>query len=301
MNRQVHFHPIDELSLQDAIVSNVSHALNEDLGHAPGNGRVEHMGHRDISASLMAPKTQATARVITREPGIFCGAPWVTECLSQIDETAEIHWHVNDSDAVEPDQILFELNGSARSLLSAERTMLNFAQLLSGTATRTAGYVALIKHTKARLLDTRKTVPGLRMAQKYAVKSGGGSNHRIGLFDAFLLKENHVMAAGGIREAIEAAQQAQPGVPVEIEVENLDELQQALEFGADIALIDNFSIADTQSAVTLCRGKLALEASGNINHQSIVAVAETGVDFISCGDLTKEVVPLDLSMRFVLT
>ena len=192
------------------------------------------------------------------------------------------------------------LRGRASSLLSAERTLLNFVQLLSGTATRTAHYVALLSGTDTQLLDTRKTIPGLRIAQKYAVKCGGGSNHRIGLFDAFLLKENHIVAAGSIGGAIEAAKTAFPDKPVEIEVENLEELAEAMAAGADIALIDNFSIADTQTAVAISRGKIVLEASGGITQDSIAEIARTGVDYISCGDLTKGVEPLDLSMRFVL-
>jgi nicotinate-nucleotide pyrophosphorylase (carboxylating) len=201
---------------------------------------------------------------------------------------------------VAPNQELFVLQGKARSLLSAERTMLNFVQLLSGTATRTAKYMELIAGTTTQLLDTRKTVPGLRLAQKYAVTCGGGSNHRIGLFDAFLLKENHIVAAGGIGAAVSAAKRKAPNKPVEVEVENLQELQQAMDAGADIALIDNFSIADSKAAVAMTRGTMVLEASGGITQASIAAIAATGVDYISCGDLTKGVEPLDLSMRFLL-
>lgn len=285
---EIHFHPIDSDSLNQAVSDNVTQALLEDLGAG------------DISGSLIDSDTQASARVITREHGIFCGAGWVNETLRQIDPTVKIRWQVADGDSVAPDQVLFELNGRARNLLSAERTMLNFVQLLSGTATRTAQYVALISHTQARLLDTRKTVPGLRLAQKYAVKCGGGCNHRIGLFDAFLLKENHIFAAGSINQAIKSAQAAFPGKPIEVEVENLDELAEAMTAGADIALIDNFSITDTQVAVAVTRNKMILEASGGITQDSIAAIAETGVDYISCGDLTKGVEPLDLSMRFLL-
>lgn len=289
MPTELHFHPINSDSLNEAVSSNVTQALAEDLGAG------------DISASLIDANTRASARVITREHGIFCGAAWVNETLRQISPELEIRWQVADGDALAPDQVLFELSGKARDMLSAERTMLNFIQLLSGTATRTAQYVSLISHTQTRLLDTRKTVPGLRLAQKYAVKCGGGYNHRIGLFDAFLLKENHIFAAGSIGRAIESAQTAFPGKPVEVEVEDLNELAEAMSAGADIALIDNFSIADTQTAVALTRNKLVLEASGGITQDSIAAIAETGVDYISCGDLTKGVEPLDLSMRFLLT
>ena len=288
MHSHLHFHPIDGENLAQSVVNHVTQALTEDLGAG------------DISASLIDPDTQATARVITRQVGVFCGALWVNETLRQIDPALQIEWRVNDGDHVTPDQVLFVLMGPARSLLSAERTLLNFVQLLSGTATRTAHYVALLEGTDTQLLDTRKTIPGLRVAQKYAVKCGGGSNHRIGLFDAFLLKENHIVAAGSINGAIEAAQAAFPDKPVEIEVENLTELNEAMTAGADIALIDNFSIADTQTAVTISRGKIVLEASGGITQNSIADIARTGVDYISCGDLTKGVEPLDLSMRFLL-
>ena len=288
MHSHLHFHPIDGESLAQSVVNHVTQAVAEDLGTG------------DISASLIDPDAQATARVITRQFGVFCGALWVNETLRQIDPTIQIQWEVKDGDRVAPDQVLFVLKGRARSLLSAERTLLNFVQLLSGTATRTAHYVALLQGTDAQLLDTRKTIPGLRIAQKYAVKCGGGSNHRIGLFDAFLLKENHILAAGGIREAVLAAQTNHPGKPVEVEVEDLRELGEALDAGADIALIDNFSLTDAATAVELSRGKMLLEASGGIDRETIVAIAKTGVDFISCGDLTKEVMPLDLSMRFLL-
>lgn len=288
MHSHLHFHPIDGESLAQSVVNQVTQAVAEDLGTG------------DISASLIDPDTQATARVITRQVGVFCGALWVNETVRQIDPSMQIRWEVEDGDRVNPDQILFVLSGRARSLLSAERTFLNFVQLLSGTATRTAHYVALLEGTDTRLLDTRKTIPGLRIAQKYAVKCGGGSNHRIGLFDAFLLKENHIVAAGSITGAVEAAKTAFPDKPVEIEVESLEELTEAMAAGADIALIDNFSIADTQTAVAISRGKIVLEASGGITQHSIAEIARTGVDYISCGDLTKGVEPLDLSMRFLL-
>ncbi|MEC8144930.1 MAG: carboxylating nicotinate-nucleotide diphosphorylase [Pseudomonadota bacterium] len=274
--------------LREAVRRNVEQALTEDLADG------------DISAGLIDEHTLAFAQVITRESGIFCGAPWVNETLKQLDETMHIKWQVADGDTVLPNQELFQLRGKARSLLSAERTMLNFVQLLSGTATRTARYVGLIADTQSQLLDTRKTVPGLRLAQKYAVKCGGGSNHRTGLYDAFLLKENHILAAGSIGAAVKAAKTSAPNKPVEIEVESLAELQQAMEAGADIALIDNFSVTDSKAAVAMTRGNMVLEASGGITQESIAAIAATGVDYISCGDLTKSVEPMDLSMRFLV-
>lgn len=288
MKSQLHFHPIDAESLREAVRQNVEQALSED--RADG----------DVSAGLIDEQTLACAKVITRESGIFCGAPWVDETLKQLDETMHIKWQVADGDKVSPNQELFQLRGKARSLLSAERTMLNFVQLLSGTATRTARYVGLIADTQSQLLDTRKTVPGLRLAQKYAVKCGGGSNHRTGLYDAFLLKENHILAAGSIGAAVKAAKASAPNKPVEIEVESLAELQQAMEAGADIALIDNFSVTDSKAAVAMTRGNMVLEASGGITQESIAAIAATGVDYISCGDLTKSVEPMDLSMRFLV-
>jgi nicotinate-nucleotide pyrophosphorylase (carboxylating) len=288
MKSQLHFHPIDAESLREAVRQNVEQALTED--RADG----------DISAGLIDEQTLAFAQVITRESGIFCGAPWVDETLKQLDETMHIKWQVADGDKVSPNQELFQLRGKARSLLRAERTMLNFVQLLSGTATRTARYVGLIADTQSQLLDTRKTVPGLRLAQKYAVKCGGGSNHRTGLYDAFLLKENHILAAGSIGAAVKAAKASAPNKPVEIEVESLAELQQAMEAGADIALIDNFSVTDSKAAVAMTRGNMVLEASGGITQESIAAIAATGVDYISCGDLTKSVEPMDLSMRFLV-
>jgi len=270
-----------------SVAANVQRALSEDLGTG------------DISAELIDSSEQATARVITRQPGVFCGKPWVEEICRQLDSNIEVRWSVNDGDAVEPDQELFLLNGSARSLLTLERTILNFVQLLSGTATLTRRYVELMGNTDSKLLDTRKTIPGLRLAQKYAVRCGGGHNHRLGLFDAFLIKENHIAAAGGIRQAVLRARSQHPEIPVEVEVESLLELNEAMDAGADTALIDNFSLADTTTAVRVSRGTLKLEASGGIDEKTIRDIAATGVDYISIGNLTKQVLPLDLSMRFM--
>jgi len=259
----------------------------------------EDIGSGDLSASLISAKRSATARIITRTPGVFCGQLWVNETMQQVDSSIGVDWYTNDGDAVEADQHLFTLTGPAASLLTAERTALNFVQLLSGTATRTAYYVALLQGHKTKLLDTRKTIPGLRLAQKYAVKCGGGSNHRIGLFDAYLLKENHIAAAGSISTAVAMARSNNPEKPIEVEVENLGELDEAIAANADIAMIDNFSLADTHTAVARSAGQIKLEASGGINEQTLAEIAATGVDYISSGELTKTILPMDLSMRFV--
>jgi nicotinate-nucleotide pyrophosphorylase (carboxylating) len=276
---------IDESTFHAAVADNVRLALTEDVGSG------------DVSAALIDPATRATARVITRDAGVICGLLWVAEVCRQVDDRIELDADVADGDRVEPDQQLFTLRGPAASLLTAERPALNFLQLLSGTATLTARYVDLISHTNTRLLDTRKTVPGLRLAQKHAVLCGGGFNHRLGLFDQFLIKENHIAAAGGIVPAVRRAREMHPDLKVEVEVENLDQLTEAIDAGADIAMVDNFTIEDTHRAVQLGRGRIALEASGGIDTVTIVEVAEAGVDYISVGALTKSVTPLDLSMR----
>jgi nicotinate-nucleotide pyrophosphorylase (carboxylating) len=273
--------------LQQAVTGNVQAALAEDIGSG------------DVTAELIAADVQGKARVITRESGVFCGEPWVRETCRQLGGDVRVDFGVNDGDEVQPDLVLFSLEGPARRLLTAERTMLNFVQLLSGTATATRHYVDLIRDTGARLLDTRKTLPGLRLAQKYAVRCGGGANHRTGLFDAFLVKENHIAAAGGIGAAIQRARALQPALKLEVEVETLAELEQAIAGGADIAMLDDFSLEDTRRAVAMARGKVMLEASGGLDERTIRAVAETGVDYISLGVITKRVMPLDLSMRFV--
>ena len=278
---------LSQQSLHAAVQANVRAALAEDLGSG------------DLSASLIAAERSATARIITRTPGVFCGRLWVNETMQQVNSKIDVDWYTNDGDAVEADQHLFTLTGPAASLLTAERTALNFVQLLSGTATRTAYYVALLQGHKTKLLDTRKTIPGLRLAQKYAVKCGGGSNHRIGLFDAYLLKENHIAAAGSISAAVAMARNNNPEKPIEVEVENLAELDEAIAASADIAMIDNFSLADTHTAVAKSAGQIRLEASGGINEQTLADIAATGVDYISSGELTKTILPMDLSMRFV--
>ena len=279
-----------ELSRQSVLAAahtNVRAALAEDLGTG------------DLSASLIPGNRNATANVITRTPGVFCGQFWVQETMQQVDKRIQIDWHVSDGEVIAADQHLFTLTGAAASLLTAERTALNFVQLLSGTATRTAHFVALLQGQNTQLLDTRKTIPGLRLAQKYAVKCGGASNHRIGLFDAYLLKENHIAAAGSITAAVAAARANQPDKWIEVEVENLAELDEAIAAGADIAMVDNFTLADTHTAVARSAGRIKLEASGGINDQTLAEIAATGVDYISSGDLTKTIIPMDLSMRFI--
>lgn len=276
--------------LAQEIRRGVSHALAEDLGYLP-------LQQGDITASLIPIDHQATATIITREDCVVCGVAWVDEVFQQLSDQVVIQWHVKDGDAVGSNTLLCEISGPARMLLTGERTALNFLQTLSGTATTTAQYVALLGDSKTKLLDTRKTLPGLRLAQKYAVSCGGGKNHRIGLYDAFLIKENHIAAAGSIKAAVTTARQNFPGKPVEVEVEDLTELQQALQAGADIIMLDNFYIADIQQAVTMNQGQAKLEVSGNITSEALKALSSTGVDYISSGALTKNVKAIDLSMR----
>ncbi len=275
----------DLAAIEDNIKDNVAAAIAEDVGSG------------DITACLVDAQQQARAIVITREAGVFCGRPWAEEACRQIDSAITMQWLVDEGSRVEADQQLLTLEGPTRSLLTVERTVLNFLQLLSGTATATNRYLQLIEGTDCKLLDTRKTIPGLRVAQKYAVRSAGGSNHRMGLFDAFLIKENHLNAAGSIANAVKQAQAILPGKPVEVEVETLDQLAAAIAAGAEIALIDNFDLALTVQAVALAAGNIKLEASGGVNENTITDIARTGVDYVSVGNLTKEVKPLDLSMQ----
>jgi len=257
----------------------------------------EDIASGDITAELIGADVQARSRIVTREDGILCGTAFALEAFQQIDPSCHVEWAAQDGDAIAADSLVCTLSGPARALLTGERTALNFLQLLSGTATTAGQYAARVAHTKVKLLDTRKTVPGLRLAQKYAVTYGGCYNHRIGLFDAFLIKENHISAAGGIAEAVAAARNVAPDKPVEIEVENEAELEQALTAGADRIMLDNFTLAALRDAVSLTEGRAELEASGNVTDETLVAIAETGVDFISIGALTKHVRALDLSMR----
>lgn len=276
---------IEQLALE--IRENVRKALTEDVGTG------------DITAQLIPAERQARARVITREDAIVCGVAWVNEVFRQVESAAEVIWHVADGEQVKANQVLFEVTGSARALLTGERTALNFMQTLSAVATRCRYYADKVEGLPVKLLDTRKTIPGLRLAQKYAVTCGGCHNHRMGLFDVFLIKENHITACGGIREAVETARRIAPEKPIEVEVENLDEFRQALATSADIIMLDDLSCEDIREAVRLNDGKVKIEASGGINEDVLREVAQTGVDFISLGILTKNIKAVDLSMRLI--
>ncbi|HFQ4804282.1 TPA: carboxylating nicotinate-nucleotide diphosphorylase [Vibrio vulnificus] len=269
----------------------VTDTLKEDLGGSLN-------ADNDVTAALIPAEAMNTATIITREHGVFCGQAWADEVFKQLGGKVTIEWHVKDGDNVEPNQTLCTLTGPARDLLTGERNAMNFIQTLSGCATITAQYAAKIAHTECRLLDTRKTIPGLRSALKYAVACGGGYNHRIGVFDAYLIKENHIIACGGITQAVTKAKELQPGKPVEVETENLDELREAIRAGADIIMLDNFTTEMMRQAVEINAGRAALENSGNVTLETIAEYAETGVDYISVGALTKHVKAMDLSMRF---
>jgi nicotinate-nucleotide pyrophosphorylase (carboxylating) len=277
---------ISQALLEQSIQINVQQALQEDIGDG------------DITALLTPEDEQATATIISREDMILAGQPWVNALIQAFDPTVQITWLKNDGEQVKANETIYKLAGSARSLLTVERPALNFIQTMSAVATKTAEYVRELDGLNTRLLDTRKTLPGLRIAQKYAVAVGGGKNHRLGLFDAFLIKENHIMAAGGIAQAIARAHEIAPGKPVEVEVETWDELNQALEAQADIVMLDNFSQQQMIDAVKHVAGRCKLEASGNITIENLREVATTGVDYISMGVLTKDVKAVDLSMRF---
>jgi nicotinate-nucleotide pyrophosphorylase (carboxylating) len=276
---------LDLARLQPEIERNVRQALAEDIGSG------------DITAQLIPADLRATARVITREDAVVCGSAWVNEVFRQLDPDTRVTWLVNEGEQVSADRTLFQLEGPARVLLSGERCALNFLQTLSAVATRCRQFADLVSDTPVRLLDTRKTIPGLRLAQKYAVSCGGCQNHRIGLYDAFLIKENHIAACGGIGPAVAAARLIAPGKPVEVEVENLDELQQALDAGTDIIMLDELSLEDMRSAVRISAGRARLEASGGISQGNLREIAQTGVDYISLGTLTKDIRAIDLSMR----
>jgi nicotinate-nucleotide pyrophosphorylase (carboxylating) len=272
-----------------------------DLSRRVADALAEDIGSGDLTAALVPLERTGRATVITREAALICGIPYVDASFHQVDADVRLEWQVEEGDSVAANQRLFTVDGPARALLTGERTALNFLQLLSGTATAAHSYAALLEGTNCRLLDTRKTIPGLRTAQKYAVRVGGGHNHRMGLFDGILIKENHIMAAGSIAAAVAHAKQSCATVPVEVEVENLAELTQAIDAGADIAMLDEFSIPAMREAVALnanARHPLELEASGSITTATIREIAETGVDFISVGSITKHVRAIDLSMRF---
>ncbi|HES76649.1 MAG TPA: carboxylating nicotinate-nucleotide diphosphorylase [bacterium] len=275
------------LPSQASITQNVSLALAEDVGSG------------DVSAMLIDANTQAHAQVVTRESMTLAGQAWFNEVFAQLDPLIPIEWASHDGDHLAPGALLCTLHGSARSILTGERSALNFVQTLSATASKVNHFVRLISGTKARILDTRKTLPGLRLAQKYAVTCGGGWNHRMGLYDAILIKENHIAAAGGITHALVHARHLYPNLPLEVEVENLAQLEEALMAGAPRILLDNFDMDGLRQAVQLTSGQAQLEASGGVNEHSVRAIAETGVDFISIGTLTKDIQAIDLSMRFI--
>ena len=258
----------------------------------------EDIGSGDLTAELIPADSRSEATVISREAAVVCGAPWFDEVYRQLDPSVVVEWAVSEGQLVEPNQLLCTVRGASRSLLSGERSALNFLQALSGTATLARRYADVVAGTHAKVLDTRKTIPGLRLAQKYAVRCGGCTNHRIGLYDAILIKENHILAAGSIGAAIEKARRLHPGVKLEVEVEDLSELEQALAGQPDVIMLDNFDLALMRQAVEYVQRRVPLEASGNVNLQTIRAIAETGVDYISIGGLTKDLKAIDLSMRF---
>ncbi len=269
------------------VTDNVTRALREDIGTG------------DVTAALIDPETTATARVLLREEAIVCGRPWFDETFRQLDLDIEIDWAISEGSRQPADTVVCHLVGNARQLLTGERTALNFLQTLSGTATLVGRYVERIRGTGAVILDTRKTIPGLRLAQKYAVRTGGGENHRLGLYDQVLIKENHIAARGSIAAAVEAAARLHPELRIEVEVESLDEFEQAQATDADIILLDNFPLDDLRRAVQANHNGKRLEASGNVTLDTVRAIAETGVDAISCGALTKDVNSIDFSMRFL--
>ena len=275
------------IALAAEIERNVDAALAEDVGSG------------DLTAQLVPAGVITQATVISREDAVLCGTAWFRRCFEKLDPTIVIDWKAKDGDLIQPGQLLCELKGPARSLLTGERTALNFLQMLSGVATRARQYADVVAGTRAKIVDTRKTLPGLRLAQKFAVKCGGGGNHRLGLYDAILIKENHILAAGSIEAALAAARDLADGLPVEIEVESLAEVEQALAAGGTHLLLDNFPIEALRQAVRLVAGRARLEASGGITLETLRVIAETGVDDISIGDLTKDLVSVDLSMRFL--
>jgi nicotinate-nucleotide pyrophosphorylase (carboxylating) len=274
------------MELYQLIINQAANALDEDVGSG------------DISAELIEAGVRLETELLVREDAVLCGCQWFDEVFRQCDENISTRWHAGDGDQVTANSVVCEVSGPARGLLTAERSALNFLQTLSGTATLTRSYSDRIKHTRCKILDTRKTIPQLRVAQKYAVLCGGGSNHRIGLFDAFLIKENHLAASGGIANAVARAREMHPDKFLEVEVENLEQLQQAIDAGVERALLDNFSLADMKRAVELNHRRIELEASGNIEADKLLQIADSGVDFISIGALTKNLRAIDFSLRY---
>ncbi|MGZ5662272.1 MAG: carboxylating nicotinate-nucleotide diphosphorylase [Usitatibacter sp.] len=275
-------------ALEETVTRDVTRALEEDIGTG------------DLTARLIPADKTAHARLMTRQSGVLCGVEWFNRTFEELDPDVEIFWHHGDGDAIVAGSSLCELEGRARALLTGERTALNFVQLLSGVATRTRQFVRAIEGTRAKILDTRKTLPGLRNAQKYAVATGGGTNNRIGLYDGILIKENHIVAAGGVAAAVKAAQHdVDPSTMLQVEVETLEQLREALDAGAKLVLLDNFDLARMREAVKACGDRAELEASGGVTLETVRAIAQTGVHRISVGSLTKDVQALDLSMRFI--
>jgi nicotinate-nucleotide pyrophosphorylase (carboxylating) len=273
--------------------------LPDDISDSVRRALAEDIGSGDLTAALISADSRVRGHVITRDDAVLCGTAWFDEVFHQLDQRVVVTWEAQDGGHIHAGETLCHVRGPARAVLSGERMALNFLQLLSGVATRTRHYVDAIRGTGARILDTRKTLPGLRKAQKYAVTCGGGKNHRLGLFDGVLIKENHVLAAGSITRAMQQAKASTPqGIPIEIEVENLQQLHEALAAGADSLLLDNFDLEALREAVQYTRGRATLEASGGITLENVRAIAETGVDFISVGVLTKNIRAVDLSMRF---
>ena len=274
------------MKLPEDITAQVKHALIEDIGTG------------DVTADLIPKENTSSAKVVCRDDAILVGVEWFNEVFKQIDSEVEINWNFKDGDHVAANEIICTLSGNSRSILSGERAALNFTQTLSATATQTNRFVKLIEHTKTKVLDTRKTIPNMRDAQKYAVLCGGGKNHRIGLYDMILIKENHIMAAGSITAAVTQAKKLHPDIRVEVETETLEEFREASEANADVIMLDDFDLKTMQIAVEENAGKIDLEASGGINLDTILAIAQTGVDYISIGQITKDVIAVDLSMRF---
>ncbi|MEH6456768.1 MAG: carboxylating nicotinate-nucleotide diphosphorylase [Cocleimonas sp.] len=274
------------MKLPENIATQVQQALKEDIGTG------------DVTADLIPKENTSTATVVCRDDAILVGVAWFNEVFKQIDDSVEIKWNFKDGDSVSANDILCTLSGNSRSILSGERAALNFTQTLSATATQTKHYVKLIEHTNTKILDTRKTIPNMRDAQKYAVLCGGGKNHRIGLYDMILIKENHIMAAGSITAAVTQAKQLHPSIRIEVETETLEEFREASKAGADVIMLDDFDLKTMHAVVVENNGNIDLEASGGINLDTILPIAETGVDFISIGQITKDVIAIDLSMRF---
>ncbi len=274
------------MDLYQSIINQVANALDEDVGSG------------DISAALIDASARLDTELLAREDAILCGCDWFDEVFRQCDASIEIRWQARDGDPIAAGSVVCKVSGPARGLLTAERSALNFLQTLSGTATVTRAYADLVRGTGCRILDTRKTIPQLRLAQKYAVLCGGGSNHRIGLYDAYLIKENHLAACGGIAPAAARARELHPERLLEVEVENLEQLEQAIAAGVDRVLLDNFSLAQMSRAVELTAGRLELEASGNVDRENLAAIAATGVDFVSIGALTKHLRAIDFSLRY---